>query len=348
MPSEPAHVLFVDDDRNCLAGISRSLRQRRSDLRLSLVDDPRDVLTLIGCDRPDAVISDMQMPHMSGLEVLGQVRDAEPDVPCMILSGAADLPTAIAAINELQIFRFLTKPCDGGVLSAAIDAALEASKMKNGTTPAGNLHGPQEMRLDAAFDYLSMGLLVLDGEGKLHHANQRARGLLGDRDGLLTTPTGHVRAATQAESDQLMRCVRVACENPAPSALPAPASISRPSMKRDLSLFAVPMPVAEPAAGQSAMAGVFILDPENHDTPPPDVIAGMFDLTSSEASIVCDLVTGASLETAADRAGVTLSTARTYLKRTFAKTGTSKQTELTSLVIRSTFGVSNPAAIALS
>ena len=201
------------------------------------------------------------------------------------------------------------------------------------------------MRLDAALDYVSMGLLVIDGEGKLHHANQRARTLLGARDGLLTTPSGHVRAATRAQSNRLMRCVRVACESPSPSALPAPATISRPSMKRDLSLFAVPMPVDEPSHGATIMAGVFILDPDNHDAPPPDMIADMFDLTCSEARIVCDLVTGASLETAADRAGVTLSTARTYLKRTFAKTGTSKQTELTSLVIRSTFGVSNPGRL---
>ncbi len=101
-------------------------------------------------------------------------------------------------------------------------------------------------------------------------------------------------------------------------------------MKRDLSLFAVPMPAAGSAKGDEVLVGIFILDPDHHDTPQPDMIADMFNLTSSEARIVCDLVTGKSLETAADRAGVTLSTARTYLKRTFAKTGTSKQAEFSS------------------
>ena len=348
MRSEPAHVVYVDDDPNCLSGVDRSLRHRRSDLRLSLIDDPRAALSLVGREQPDVVISDMQMPHMSGLDLLREVRRVDPQIPCMILSGVADLPTALAAINELQIFRFLTKPCTGDALSAAIDEALSAPARSGDASTSVGRREPQSIRLDAAFDYVSMGLMVVDGEGRLLHANQRAQTVLGDRDGLITTPTGHIRASTSAQSKDLLRCVRAACENRATSTVSAPASISRPSMKRDLSLFAVPMPVEGSVHQDEVMAGVFILDPDHHDAPPPDMIADMFNLTGSEASIVCDLVTGESLQTAADRAGVTLSTARTYLKRTFAKTGTSKQTELTSLVIRSTFGVSGIAGFTIN
>ena len=160
--SETAHVVYVDDDQNCLSGVGRSLRQRRSDLQLTLIDDPRDALALIANDPPDVVITDMQMPHLSVLDLLRQVRLAQPSVPCMILSGAADLPTALAAINDLQIFRFLTKPCDGDTLSAVIDAALAATDRSNVSADLGTRTELREIRLEAAFDYVSMGLLVVD------------------------------------------------------------------------------------------------------------------------------------------------------------------------------------------
>ncbi len=348
---EPAHIVYVDDDRNCLSGMDRSLRHRRSDLRLTLLDDPRAALDFILAERPDVVISDMQMPFMCGTELLRAVRRAEPGIACMILSGVADLSTALTAINDLQIFRYLTKPCPGAVVSDAISAALEAygpAVPGTGVEEMSGVDRPHQVRLDAAFDYVSMGLLVLDAEGRLHHANQRAQTLIGERDGLIVTPTGQVRGATSAQTKDIMRCVRAACADVAASSPPVMATLPRPSMKRDLSLFSVPMPIDGPAGGRAVMAGVFILDPDHHDAPSPEIIADMFGLTNSEASIVCDLVTGATLETAAGRAGVTLSTARTYLKRTFVKTGTSKQTELTSLVIRSTFGISNPASFAFS
>jgi DNA-binding NtrC family response regulator len=70
------------------------------------------------------VVSDMRMPSMNGALFLAKVRQQTPDTVRMILSGQADLQAAIAAVNEGQIYRFLSKPCAPEQLLAAIEDAL--------------------------------------------------------------------------------------------------------------------------------------------------------------------------------------------------------------------------------
>jgi response regulator RpfG family c-di-GMP phosphodiesterase len=71
------------------------------------------------------VMSDMRMPGMSGAEFLSKVREQWPDTVRVLLTGQSDLPSAIAAVNDGQIFRFLTKPCPPDVLLAALGAAAK-------------------------------------------------------------------------------------------------------------------------------------------------------------------------------------------------------------------------------
>lgn len=70
------------------------------------------------------VVSDMRMPGMSGLEFLRRVRDRWPELACIMLTGNADRSTAIDAINEGAVFRFLLKPCPHDELVMAIRAAF--------------------------------------------------------------------------------------------------------------------------------------------------------------------------------------------------------------------------------
>jgi Response regulator receiver domain len=69
------------------------------------------------------VISDMRMPGMNGVALLSRSRQVAPDAVRILLTGQADLTAAIDAINEGQLFRFLTKPCAPTALLAAVDAA---------------------------------------------------------------------------------------------------------------------------------------------------------------------------------------------------------------------------------
>jgi len=115
-------ILLVDDDSNVLDGYRRSL-SREFLLETAIGSD--EALPLIKKNGPYAVIvSDMRMPGMNGIQLLSAVRNTSPDTIRVILTGNADLQTAIDAINEGSIFRFLIKPCDREVMARTLTAAL--------------------------------------------------------------------------------------------------------------------------------------------------------------------------------------------------------------------------------
>ncbi len=116
-------ILFVDDEANILDALKRSM-SKFFDLDTAL--GGQEGLTAIREKGPYAVIvSDLRMPGMDGIQFLTNVREQSADSVRVILSGQADLDAAMAAVNEGNIFRFLTKPINPGVLSKSIEACLE-------------------------------------------------------------------------------------------------------------------------------------------------------------------------------------------------------------------------------
>lgn len=115
-------ILFVDDDANVLAAYSRTLRRR---FQLATAQGGAEGLELIERQGPFAVvIADMRMPEMDGIQFLARVKATSPDTVRMMLTGNADLQTAIDAVNEGHVFRFLVKPCPPETLIQAIEAGL--------------------------------------------------------------------------------------------------------------------------------------------------------------------------------------------------------------------------------
>lgn len=115
-------VLLVDDDSHVLEGYKRSL-YREFMLETALGAD--EALPMIKKCGPYAVIvSDMRMPGMSGIQLLSAVKTISPDTVRIMLTGNADQETAIDAINEGNIFRFLIKPCAREVMAKTLTAAL--------------------------------------------------------------------------------------------------------------------------------------------------------------------------------------------------------------------------------
>ncbi len=115
-------ILLVDDDSNVLDGYRRSLSR---EFLLETALGPDQALPLIEKNGPYAVIvSDMRMPGMNGIQLLSGAKAASPDTIRVILTGDADMQTAIDAINEGSIFRFLIKPCDRELMAKTLTAAL--------------------------------------------------------------------------------------------------------------------------------------------------------------------------------------------------------------------------------
>jgi len=115
-------ILLVDDDSNILDGYRRSLSK---EFLMETALGGTEALALANDNGPYAVvISDMRMPGMDGIQLLSHIKAVSPDTIRVMLTGNADMETAINAINEGSIFRFLNKPCSKEMMARTITAAL--------------------------------------------------------------------------------------------------------------------------------------------------------------------------------------------------------------------------------
>ena len=120
-------ILCVDDELNLLLSLQRQLRRQ---FHIDCALGPEKALEAIEHEAPYAVIvSDLQMPGMNGLELLAKAKELSPDSVRIMLTGQADLETAIAAVNQGNIFRFLTKPCSAEELAHTLEAAVEQHRL---------------------------------------------------------------------------------------------------------------------------------------------------------------------------------------------------------------------------
>ncbi len=118
-----ARVLLVDDEPLVLEGLRRSLRE---EFVADLAEGPEAGLTKLKNNGPyPVVVSDMRMPGMDGAQFLAAVRTVSPESIRVMLTGHSDMEIAVRAVNEGQIFRFLTKPVSGTTLLATLRACVE-------------------------------------------------------------------------------------------------------------------------------------------------------------------------------------------------------------------------------
>jgi response regulator RpfG family c-di-GMP phosphodiesterase len=120
-------ILLVDDDEAILAGYQRNLRKR---FDLDLATSGAAALELLDSEVSyAAVVADMHMPGMNGLELLRRVMELCPETTRIMITGAADQQTAADAVNHGQVFRFLSKPCTPEALLEAIEAGVRQSQL---------------------------------------------------------------------------------------------------------------------------------------------------------------------------------------------------------------------------
>jgi len=115
-------ILLVDDDTNILDGYRRSLSR---EFLMETAQGGEPALKLVTQSGPYAVVvSDLRMPGMDGIQLLSKIKAHSPDTIRVMLTGNAEIETAIRAINEGSIFRFLTKPCSKEMMAKTLTAAL--------------------------------------------------------------------------------------------------------------------------------------------------------------------------------------------------------------------------------
>ena len=116
-------ILIVDDEQNLLNSLKRQLRKH---FHIETALGPEQGLKCITSQPPFAVIvSDLRMPGMDGIEFLAQAAKLKPNSVRIMLTGNADLQNAIKAVNEGNIYRFLTKPCAIDLLANVLQQGVK-------------------------------------------------------------------------------------------------------------------------------------------------------------------------------------------------------------------------------
>lgn len=117
-----SRVLVVEDDRD-EGELLQALLIRRGH-GASFVDRPETALTALAEDDVDVVITDVRMAGLSGIELCERVRASHPDVPVIVITGQADVTTAVAALRA-GAWDFVTKPLDPDQVELAVARAVE-------------------------------------------------------------------------------------------------------------------------------------------------------------------------------------------------------------------------------
>lgn len=115
-------LICIDDEGHNNEAIERLLRKK---YQIITTTQPQEGLELIQKHQPALIISDQRMPQITGVELLKKSIELSPDSIRLLLTGYTDLESVIAAINEGQIYRYLTKPWEPNDLQVTIDKAYE-------------------------------------------------------------------------------------------------------------------------------------------------------------------------------------------------------------------------------
>jgi DNA-binding NtrC family response regulator len=112
-------ILCVDDDYSLLNSLQRNLGRS---YRVVTAGNANEAMTILnGGSSIDLILSDHLMPGIKGVDMLRQVKIQHPNIPTILMSGHADMPLALDAVNKARVTKILQKPCGTEELRSHID-----------------------------------------------------------------------------------------------------------------------------------------------------------------------------------------------------------------------------------
>jgi DNA-binding NtrC family response regulator len=121
-------VLIVDDEEMVIASIKAFL-QIEGDFDIHGFSDPEEAARFAASNPIDVAVSDYLMPKMNGIQLLGKVKEAQPEASRVLLTGHADKQSAIQAINQVALFQYLEKPWENSQLLLVIQSGAERARL---------------------------------------------------------------------------------------------------------------------------------------------------------------------------------------------------------------------------
>jgi two-component system C4-dicarboxylate transport response regulator DctD len=119
-------VFFVDDDAQLRAANIQLLEL--ANINVQAFSGAEDAIAMLDRDFPGVLVSDIRMPRIDGLQLFARARAIDPEIPVILITGHADVPTAVNALRD-GAFDFLTKPFAVDHLVTSIRKALEMRRL---------------------------------------------------------------------------------------------------------------------------------------------------------------------------------------------------------------------------
>ncbi|WP_420549500.1 DNA-binding response regulator [Curvivirga sp.] len=314
MSAKP-RILFVDDEKLLLDGIIRStLRSNKNDWIIQSTASPFEAIEMQKENAFDVVVTDYSMPQLNGIQLAQKIHEIDATTQIIMLTGTADLEVVTQVINTTEIFRFCTKPCDNEELQSCILDSLEKKTEVSSKTQSSDMYHK------AALDRLSVGVIICDRSGKISSINKYGQEICNKADSVVIDRDNILRAVQASHRDKITEILKVP--------LAEETAISLDKEHSDTTLTII-------ASGFEDTNDLCLLlsDPDMHIAPSVETLQSLYSLPPSEARLLHHLVNGQNLKDAADKVGLTDSSARTYLKRIFMKTNTNSQLSLIRTVL---------------
>src|SRR5438874_13072509 len=124
-----SQVLIVDDDTALLQALPQALNLRLQAIKVDTSDSAPKALELIQEYDYDAIVSDIKMPGMDGLALLGKIQELRPRTPTLLITGHGDHNLAIQALRG-GAYDFIQKPIERDYFIAALHRAIQTHQLR--------------------------------------------------------------------------------------------------------------------------------------------------------------------------------------------------------------------------
>ncbi|HKK20367.1 MAG TPA: HD domain-containing phosphohydrolase, partial [candidate division Zixibacteria bacterium] len=160
-------LLLVDDEEGILRALQRLFKQ--TDAEIMTAPGGEKALEILQSESISMIISDQRMPGMTGVELLRQARDIQPDAIRILLTGYADIEATVKAINDGAVRYYFNKPWDDEFLLSRVAESLQLYRTTQENNELQRLTKAQNLRLSKMNDELEEKVRIQTTEIRSQH-----------------------------------------------------------------------------------------------------------------------------------------------------------------------------------